>query len=155
MPTRKSARKSGRSKGTRTRVAPQNLEQTGPKKTEPGVIGRTRWFTERVGHKAEARSTVRLFNALRKAERMTETVDKEERLRADALEMLAQANLSGESLTAPTLLGTGARMRRPKTVSLRDQEGLSALTQPIQVTVLDKKSTILAIPVPPRGNGIS
>ena len=149
MATRKTTRKSGRAKGTRTHAAPRKPEQTGPKKTEPGVIGRTRWFTERVGHKAEARSTVRLFDALRKAERMTEPVDAEERLRDEALEMLAQANLSRDSLTAPTLLATGAKMRRLKTVSLRDQEGLSALTDPISVPEPAGAYTILAIPVPP------
>jgi photosystem II stability/assembly factor-like uncharacterized protein len=117
---------------------------------EPGVTGRTRWFTERVGHKAEARSTVRLLNAVSKAERMTEAVDGEERLRDEALEMLAQANLSRESMTAPTLLATGTKMRRLKTASLRGQQrGLSALTDPIPVPAPDEDYTILAIPVPP------
>jgi len=38
----------------------RDFDQVRPAKIEPGVAGRTRWFSERAGYKADARSLRRL-----------------------------------------------------------------------------------------------
>ncbi|HSL30573.1 MAG TPA: hypothetical protein VK900_15340, partial [Anaerolineales bacterium] len=149
MAKKRTTGRSSRSKAGRTRVLRQESDEARPRKREPGVSGRVRWFTERVGDRADSGSTTRLLAALRHAELMAEVVDREERLRDQALEMLAQANLLGEKITAPLLLTTGAKPRRLKTVRIREREGLSALTHPIEVPRFDSKQAILVIPLPP------
>ena len=149
MATKRTTTKSRRSKTTRTRVRRQDGEEDRPRKIEPGVSGRTRWFTERLGYKADARSTTRLLKALRHAEDMAEAGDDKDRLQEEALTLLAQANLLGERITTPLLLTPAAKVRRLRTVRIREQEGLSALTHPVQVPKLDDNYAILVIPLPP------
>jgi hypothetical protein len=146
---RKPTRSAVRSKLEDTRVFRKNFDEIRPGKIEPGVEGRTRWFTERAGHKADSRSMRRLSAALRGVERMAETPDSGERLHDEAVELLAKVKLLGKRIKTPILLTTRGEVRELKTRKIRDQEGLSALTHPIEVPDLKGRQAILVIPIPP------
>jgi photosystem II stability/assembly factor-like uncharacterized protein len=148
MAAKRTTTKVKRSKTAKTRARRQDGDEVRPRRIEPGISGRTRWFTERLGYKADSRDTSRLLKAVRKAELMAEIGDGKERLREEALTLLGQADLSGERIKNPLLVTPAGKAHRLKTVRIREQEGLSALTHPVQVPELDEEYAILVIPLP-------
>jgi len=136
--------------GKDTRVYRKDFGKIRPDKIEPGVAGRTRWFTERAGHKADARSLRRLRAALSAAELMAESSDDRTRLHDEAVEQLTRARLWGKRIKAPILLTSRGAVRELKTRKIRKSEGLSALTHPIDVPDLKGERAILVIPVSPK-----
>jgi photosystem II stability/assembly factor-like uncharacterized protein len=130
-----------------TRIFRKDFGKVRPKRIEPGVVGRARWFSERLGDKADARSTRRLRVALRAVENLAELPDPRDRLREEALEHLSRLATRGKRLSAPLLITARGAARELKTKRLRKREGLSALTHPIQVPEV-KGDAFLVIPVP-------
>jgi hypothetical protein len=127
----------------------RDFDQVRPAKIEPGIAGRTRWFSERAGYKADARSLRRLRAGLRVAEGLADLPDHGVALRDEALERLARARRLGKPIKGPLLLLDRGEPRELRTRRLREREGLSALTHPIVVPDLKGERAIVAIPVPP------
>lgn len=141
--------RAARSTATDTRIFRKDFGKVRPGKIEPGVAGRTRWFTERAGHKADARSLRRLRAALHGAERLAEATESGERSHDDVVELLARAKVLGKQLKAPLLVSARGKVRELRTRRIREREGLSALSRPIEVPDLKGEQAILVIPIPP------
>lgn len=146
---RRSVRRPRETSPTTTRVLRKDFDKIRPRLVEPGVVGRTRWFTWRAGYKADARSVRRLLSGVATAERMAEAAAAPGTLRDDALERLARGGLLGKRIDAPTLL-LPRGVRGLRTRKVRTREGLSALTLPIDVPDPGGQDGIVVIPVPPR-----
>ncbi|UVF22236.1 hypothetical protein HPT29_026500 (plasmid) [Microvirga terrae] len=123
-------------------------EAVRPIRIEPGVVGRTRWFTERTGYKADSSSLRRLRAGLDVVERMNERGVVEPHLRDRALEFLAKARLPADQINAPLLVTGNGKPRELRIRRAEKIEGLSALTPPIEIPETKDKSAFIVIPVP-------